>query len=354
MINPIGTFLVRTDAALTGSMTGVISYMTTSMATPVTILAIIYYSVQGFRFAYGDPEPLDKFVPNVIRVGTVIWLSSNLSAFNQWVTNIFFTGRPNALAAAIGNGTGTPSSLTGTAAAFDNLWSQIWVMTGTLLGQVTYSINGAAMLGGAILVVIFGSICLAVLVLVYECARFLLSVLICLAPALIACAMFDVTRPFFERAVGTVVSLILTQIVGLVVMQLVLMSDQSFMAQAVTGTFNVAAAQAQGATGLQAQGEMLQILCGLLMWFFAGAVAMWNVPVLAYSIGGGIMMRGFPVLRAWNALRSRGGPPPPPPGGGNPTPPPPNIEMPSPAALPPPTSQPPPPPPPPLHLSNRG
>src|ERR1700709_1286711 len=133
MINPIGTFLTHTDAALTGSMGGIISFMTSSMATPVTVMAIIYYAVQGLRLANGDPEPLDNFVPQLIRVGTVIWLSSNLNAFNQWVTNIFFTGLPNALGSVIANSTGaTGNSVNATAAIFDNIWSQIWIVVGTV------------------------------------------------------------------------------------------------------------------------------------------------------------------------------------------------------------------------------
>ena len=238
MINPIGTFLTHTDAALTGSMGGIISYMTSSMATPVTVSAIIYYAVQGLRLANGDPEPLDNFVPQLIRVGTVIWLSSNLSAFNQWVTNIFFTGLPNALATAIGNGTGNaPTGLNGTAAAFDNIWAQVWIILGNILGQASLmSATGVVALLAMVLVAVFGFGCLMLLVLVYECARLLLAVLVCLAPVIIGCALFDVTRPIFERAMGTVVSLILLQTAGLVVMQIVLMGDQWFVAQAVTAS----------------------------------------------------------------------------------------------------------------------
>ena len=204
MINPIGTFLTHTDAALTGSMGGIISYMTSSMATPITVSAIIYYAVQGLRLANGDPEPLDNFVPQLIRVGTVIWLSSNLNAFNQWVTNIFFTGLPNALATAIGNGTGNaPTGLNGTAAAFDNIWAQVWIILGNILGQASLmSATGIVAILAVVLVAIFGYGCLVILVLVYECARLLLAVLVCLAPAIIGCALFDITRPIFERAMG--------------------------------------------------------------------------------------------------------------------------------------------------------
>src|ERR1700676_775932 len=122
MFLPIGSFLTRMDAALSGSMDGIIAAMTSAMATPIAAAAIVYYAVQGLRLANGDSTPLQNFVPQLIRVGTVIWLSSNLSAFNQWVTNIFFTGLPNALATAIGNGAvNAPTGLSGTAAAFDNV-----------------------------------------------------------------------------------------------------------------------------------------------------------------------------------------------------------------------------------------
>jgi hypothetical protein len=42
MINPIGTFVTHSDAALVGTINGIISYMTSSMATPITVSAIIY------------------------------------------------------------------------------------------------------------------------------------------------------------------------------------------------------------------------------------------------------------------------------------------------------------------------
>ena len=68
-----------------------------------------------------------------------------------------------------------------------------------------------------------------------------LAVIVCLAPAIIGCAMFDATRPIFERAVGKVVALILLQTAGLIVLQIVLMGDQWFIAQAATAFFNAMA-----------------------------------------------------------------------------------------------------------------
>ena len=159
MILPIGTFLTRMDAALTGSMGGIIASMTSAMATPIAAAAVIYYAVQGLKLANGDPTPLQNFVPQLIRVGTVIWLSSNLSAFNQWVTGIFFTGLPNALAAAIANSTGsTGNSVNATAAIFDNIWSQIWVVVGTVWAQAGFSTMGAVAAIAGVLAAIIGTL----------------------------------------------------------------------------------------------------------------------------------------------------------------------------------------------------
>ena len=298
MFNPIGSFLVRMDQALAGSMDGIISGMTSAMAVPVAAAAIVYYAVQGLRFANGDPEPMHNFVPQLIRVGVVIWLSSNLGAFNQWVRDIFFTGLPNAIAFAIGNSTGaTANSVSATAALFDAIWGQTWLVVGSVWGLVTFTTMGVMLGIAAIMAGIFGGLGLLVLAMVYICARLLLAVVICLAPILIGCAMFETTRPIFDRAVGTVVSLILMQLIGLIILQMILLGDQWFMAQAVTAFFNAMAAPS-------AMADEIQILIGLVVWFVAGAYAMYNVPTVAYSIGAGIMPRG-PPLMLMAALASR-------------------------------------------------
>ena len=290
MIFPIGTFLTRMDAALTGSMGGIIASMTSAMATPIAAAAVIYYAVQGLKLANGDPTPLQNFVPQLIRVGTVIWLSSNLSAFNQWVTGIFFTGLPNALAAAIANSTGsTGNSVNATAAIFDNIWSQIWVVVGTVWAQAGFSTMGAVAAIAGVMAAIIGTVGLLLLALVYECARMVLAVIVCLAPAIIGCAMFDATRPIFERAVGKVVALIILQTSGLIVLQILLMGDQWFIAQATTASMN---ALGSGS----AQGEEIQTLIALVVWFIAGAFAIYSLPAIAYSIGSGIAVSGPSLL----------------------------------------------------------
>jgi type IV secretion system protein VirB6 len=290
MFVPIGTFLTKTDTALAGSIDGIIGAMTSAMATPIALAAVIYYAVQGLRLANGDPAPLQGFVPQLIRVGTVIWLSSNLSAFNQWVRDIFFTGLPNALATTIGTATTSTTSpalsggVTAAGAVFDSLWTAIWQVVGDSL-MLAHGISVTGMVAGisGFLTAILCGTGLVMMAVIYVCARMVLATIICLSPILIGCAMFDVTRPIFERAVGKVIALILMQSLGLIVLQILLLGDQWFMARAIT---QILAAISNSAAFLEA----MATLAGLCVWFIAGAFAMYNVPAVAYSIGSGIMV----------------------------------------------------------------
>jgi type IV secretion system protein VirB6 len=304
MISPIGTFLTRMDTALSGSMDGIIASMTSAMATPIALAAVIFYAVQGLKLANGDGTPLQNFVPQLIRVGTVIWLSSNLSAFNQWVKDIFFTGLPNALGAAITNSTGsTANSVASTAVIFDNIWNQMWFVVGTVWMQVGWSAMGVVAALAGVMTAIAGGLGLIVLALIYLGARMVLAVVVCLAPVIIGCAMFDATRPIFERAVGKVVALILLQTGGFIVLQMVLMGNQWFIAQAVTAGIQATASNA-------ALADELEILCALAVWFIAGAFAMYSLPRVAYSIGSGVALSGPSMLTMAflaRSLRDEGG-----------------------------------------------
>ena len=286
---------------LSGGVDGIIASMTSAMATPIALAAVIYYAVQGLKLANGDATPLQNFVPQLIRVGTVMWLSSNLPAFNLWVRDIFFTGLPNALGAAITNSTGsTANSIAGTAAIFDNIWSQIWVVVGTVWMQVGVSVTGVVAAVAGVMTAIAGGLGLLVMALVYLGARMVLAVIVCLAPVIIGCAMFDVTRPIFERAVGKVVALIVLQAAGFIVLQIMLMGDQWFMAQATTAILSAVSNSAAFA-------EALQVLCGLVVWFVAGAFAMYSLPKVAYSIGTGVALSGPSALGLYMLSQSRPG-----------------------------------------------
>lgn len=286
MFAPIGSFLTRMDGALTAGTDGIVTAMVSYMATPIALSAVLYYILQGIKLANGDSSPLRDFVPQLIRVGTVIWLSSNLDAFNYWVRDVFFTGLPNALAGVVASSTGpAANSVTNTAAIFDAVWSQVWAVIGLCWMQIGFSVTGVLAGLTGLMTGLAGGLGLVVMALVYLAARFTLGVIVCMAPVLIGCAMFDATRPIFERAVGKVVALIILQVAAFIVLQIVLLGNQWFMAQATTAIL-----AATGGAAVFA--EAIQIMVAIAVWFVAGAYVMLNLPPIAYSIGSGIALSG--------------------------------------------------------------
>ena len=129
----------------------------------------------------------------------------------------------------------------------------------------------------------------------------MLAVVVCLAPVLIACALFEVTRPIFERSIGKVVALIVLQAAGFIVLQMILLGDQWFMVEATNASLIALGNPSGGHT------EELEILAALVVWFLAGAFAMWSVPRIAYSIGSGVALSSPSLLTMALLARSAGG-----------------------------------------------
>ena len=140
---------------------------------------------------------------------------------------------------------------------------------------------------------------LGFLALVYITARFTMAVLVCIFPAIIGCAIFDATRPIFDRAVGKMVALIILQTLGLVILQIIMLGNQWFMVQATNAIISAATNSAVFA-------EAIQVMLAMAVWFLAGAYVMWNVAPIAYSIGTGISSSG-PSVYALSLLGGRSG-----------------------------------------------
>jgi type IV secretion system protein VirB6 len=285
-LNPIGTFIQRFDTALTGSIDGLIGAMVTYASTPIALCACLYYVIQGFKFVQGDTEVLHAFWGRLIKIGTLVWLATNLSAFNQWIRDFIFLGIPNALNVALGPAMGAaPGTVTTTAAMFDNVWSQLWVIISMVWMQMGFSVTG--MLAGivGVLTALFGGGGLLVIAMVYIGARMVFAILVCLTPIILICGIFDATKGVVERAIGKAIALIILQVAGFIVMQIVLLGNQWFMAQATNAIISAASNGAVFA-------EAIQILLSICAWFMAGAYGMWQIRSVAYSLGTGIMLPG--------------------------------------------------------------
>lgn len=299
IISPIGTWVTRVDTALTGSLDALIGAAVNYASTPIALCACLYYVTQGVRLAQGDAQVMHNFWGRLIRVGILIWLSTNLTAFNLWIRDLVFLGIPASLNAALGPAVGLPPGNVATVAAlFDSEWSQIWVASALVWEQLGFSASG--MLAGlsGMMTAIIGGLGLAFIAMIYVGARMVFAILVCLTPFIMILGIFDGTKDIVNRAIGKAISLIIMQVAGFVVMEIVLLGNQWFLAQATNAIISAM-------TDRNLQAQSLQAMAAICAWFAVGAYGVWEIRGLAYSLGSGAGQGGVALIN-FAALGLRG------------------------------------------------
>ena len=285
---PFGSFLTTFDTAITTAQTTAVSGLATAMQAPLASMAVIYFAFMGWRVARGDLALVHDFTVHMAKIGFIFYMATNLTAYNKWVVGTYEQGIPNAIATAIASTTGQASSVSGVAGSLDQVWGMMWQMASSAwasAGMLDVSTRVVAAVS-----VLVGGVGILACAGVYLISRFLFAVIIIFGPVTIACAMFSSTRPIFERWIGKGVALIVLQVAAVVTMQIVLTGDQTFMAPLVSS-----AASATAGVGIATQ---LQNLIAMALWVCMGAVALYSLPTIAYSIGAGVSVSMVPVAMA--------------------------------------------------------
>jgi len=302
MISPVGSLLARFDATLTGSVDTLVNIMQANVGTPLILTATIFYMVQGFKLANGDATPMHGFVPQLIRIGMVLFFATNMQAFNYYVRGLIMDGLPAALSGVVSTGTGSKaaSDINATGALLDALYAQVWIAISSTWALAGFSLTGVVAGIAGLLTGLFGGLSLMLVGLVVVGARFTMGIVCVLAPALIGCAIFDYTRPIFDRAVGYVVALIVLIAAAAITVNVMVLGSQWFLART---TEAIIAATTNGDAAV----ETTQVLVSLCLWFLASGWMMLQLKPLAHSIGGGIAS-GSPSLYGLSLLTgSKGG-----------------------------------------------
>ena len=284
VLMPIGSFLTQFDTAMTTAQTAAVSGVVAAMQAPLAAMAVIYFAMAGWRVVAGDLDRLGNFTFDMVKIGVIFFLAANLTPFNTWVIGVFEHGFPDAIAKVVTTGgvNGDANTVAGVAGSIDKIWANMWARAATVwMSAGMLDVSSRVVAAAAVLV---GSIGLVLDAGVYLIARFLFAIIIVLGPICIACAMFPVTRPIFERWIGKGVALIVLQVAAIITMQIVMTGSQTFIS-------------APGTT-MPDLPTQLQNMMAMTMWILMGAFAIYSLPTLAYSIGTGVAVSFAPIVRA--------------------------------------------------------
>ncbi|MBS0984271.1 type IV secretion system protein [Gluconobacter cerinus] len=280
---PLGSFLINFDTAITTAQLSAVSGLVAAMGQPLAACAVIYLALEGWKIAAGDLDRINSLTFTFAKILAIMYVATNLDVFNQWVVQVWEHGFPDEIVKAINQSTGESSSVSGVAGGIDKLWAHMWLRAAHIWKTAGWTDVASRLIAGV--TVIIGSIGLVLIAGVYLIARFLFAIVVVLGPVCIGCAMFQTTRPVFERWIGKGISMIVLQVAAVITMQIVLTGSETW---------------AHDNSILDAGGlpMMIQNEISMVVWILLGAFAIYSLPTLAYSIGTGIAVSFAPIVAA--------------------------------------------------------
>lgn len=251
-------------AFVSTSVSNLASYIDGPLRTAVTLYVILY----GFAVMRGAiSEPIMEFAWRAMRIVVIVLLATNSSAFQQYVTTLFFDSLPKEIGNALaGSGLNTSSG-----APFDQLLSKGIDVANKIYDQAGITDVAPALIAGILLVFVAVGSFLQFAILLY--AKVGLGVVIALGPIFIALGLFEATRPFTEAW--------LRQLANFVILLVLVVALVGLMLSTVSGFIDRFGANAGTAGELVVAAVAISAVLGL-----SGYIAL-QLPIIAGGLAGG-------------------------------------------------------------------
>ena len=294
-LHPIGSFLIVFDRQIQDGLNSALAGLSGYVGKPLIVCCALFCIWHGIKIANADGMPAHKLVPTFLKIAAIVWLATNLAAFDYYVRDIFYDGLPHALGMAVLGK--SPSSTRAVGSAFDSIWRQAWIFAADVYKKAAW--YDVADRISAELCVLGVSIALLLMAFVFLMARFLLAIVIAFGPVMIGCLLFNSTKPIFERWVGKMIALVALQVAVVITLNMLLVGDKALMRniESTSGPLTIP--------------TDIWNLTVMVLWFAFSALAMYALPAVAYSIGSGVQVHALAQAigagLGLSALRGGGG-----------------------------------------------
>ncbi|WP_027556166.1 type IV secretion system protein [Bradyrhizobium sp. Cp5.3] len=267
-INVFDSFLREFEQPITTFVSTSVSNLASYIDGPLRVGVTLYVVLYGFAVMRGSiSEPVMEFAWRAMRIVLVVLLATNSSAFQQYVTGLFFDSLPKEIGNALaGSGLNTNSG-----APFDQLLSKGIDVANKIYEQAGLTDMAPALIAAILLVFVAIGSFLQFAILLY--AKVGLGVVIALGPVFIAMALFEATRPFTEAW--------LRQVANFVILLVLVVALVGLMLTTVTGFIDRFGNNAGTAGEMVVAAVAISAVLGL-----SGYISL-QLPVIAGGLAGG-------------------------------------------------------------------
>lgn len=223
-INVFDSFLREFEQPITAFVSTSVSNLASYIDGPLRVGVTLYVVLYGFAVMRGSiSEPIMEFAWRAMRIVLVVLLATNSSAFQQYVTGLFFDSLPKEIGNALaGSGLNTHSG-----APFDQLLTKGIDVANKIYKQAGLTNIAPALVAAILLVFVAIGSFLQFAILLY--AKVGLGVVIALGPVFIAMALFEATRPFTEAWLRQVANFVILLVLVVALVGLMLTTVTGFI-----------------------------------------------------------------------------------------------------------------------------
>ena len=266
---PFYIFDLTIQQPFTNGMSATVSSAMLAIQGPLTAVIVLWVIISGIMVIRGDVDARSG-VTRLIKVSLIVGILMSTTLYNEYVVSFFTVGLPDWLASSFLGVTGTQPS----AHQFDAIWNEADILFANAeknmnFYNVLYSVELGAMRD-------FVVVPIAVTFLIFEFAKIMLDVVVCIGPFVLIGYLFEATKGVADRWIGKLIGLTILTLLIDIVLSIILDGDRSY--------YNVSMTSLTVAT----VAETVTICIQFVVFLSLGCLITGFLPAIASYLGGGV------------------------------------------------------------------
>lgn len=264
----------------TDGVTGTVNAAMSAIQGPLTAVVVLWIIITGILVMRGDVA-VRNGITRIVTISIVVGILMSTTLYDEYIVSFFTTGIPNYFASSFLGVTGTAPS----ASEFDTMWMQALAVFSDVdktlnFFNVLYSVQ----LGILQIILI---IPIAIVFLIFEVARIMTDVVVCIGPFVLVGYLFTATKGVADRFIGKLISLTLLTLLIDIVLSIIVQGYTTYIAE----TLAVVTTNTDKAVDIAVCDQMV-------VFFFIGSLVTCFLPGLAAFLGGGISVSPLAMAAA--------------------------------------------------------
>lgn len=266
---PFYVFDQTIQQPFTNGMNATVNSAMSAIQGPLTALVVLWIIVTGILVIRGDVDARTG-ITRLMKVSLIVGILMSTTLYNQYVVTFFTVGLPDWLASSFLGVTGAQPS----AHQFDAIWNQADILFANAEKNLNfYNVLYSVELGVLRDFVIFP---IGLTFLIFELAKIMMDVVICIGPFVLAGYLFEATKAVADRWIGKLIGLTILTLLIDIVLSIIINGDKAYYGVSMTSLTVATTA------------ETITICIQFLGFLTLGSLITCFLPAVASYIGGGV------------------------------------------------------------------